>query len=471
MKHALRCAVLFCLLSVGLRPAAGQSVKTYNFSAAKFAIHPTKNILYATAPGLNSVIAIDTATLQVIGTRFTGSKPFGLSLSPDASRLYVANTGSQASAIAVIDTATFTALPAIPLTTTPLDIAAGNDNRLYISSGGDSFGSLLQVDAGTGVAAQFGSSYDNLLQISPDRNTLFTADEGLSPGTLMKYDVSTATPQPVWTNPFASLGSNGEDLKVSHDGSLIAYLCGSGNADGYDTALIRTSDMLVLGTLDTDPYPEHIAFSPDDRTAYTSDRLFSPYYVKVWDTTSFFSMGTIPTDGEAVEMAVDPSGRYLFVSFQDSVRVYRTGAVLSGKITLQGCVNPAQTLTLTLSPQGEFAFYTRQVTLAADGTFALPGIPYKAYDIRIKGAKWLAKTISVDATGGDVSGVTAMLLPGDINDDNRVDIADLGLLADAFNSTPARNNWNPNADLNCDGKVNISDLGLLADSFGRSGDP
>jgi hypothetical protein len=66
--------------------------------------------------------------------------------------------------------------------------------------------------------------------------------------------------------------------------------------------------------------------------------------------------------------------------------------------------------------------------------------------------------------------VNVTLLPGDIINDNRVNIFDLGLLADAFNSTPGTPKWNDNADLNCDGKVDIFDLGLLADTFGKQGD-
>jgi hypothetical protein len=67
--------------------------------------------------------------------------------------------------------------------------------------------------------------------------------------------------------------------------------------------------------------------------------------------------------------------------------------------------------------------------------------------------------------------VTATLSPGDVNHDNQVDIIDLGLLADAFGTTPASPRWNADADLNGDGSVDILDLGLLADNFGKSGDP
>jgi len=77
----------------------------------------------------------------------------------------------------------------------------------------------------------------------------------------------------------------------------------------------------------------------------------------------------------------------------------------------------------------------------------------------------------VDLSDGDVSGVTATLLPGDVNNDNSVDIADLSALADAFYTGPNDPFWNPQADLNCDGGVNITDLSLLADYFFTSGDP
>jgi len=57
---------------------------------------------------------------------------------------------------------------------------------------------------------------------------------------------------------------------------------------------------------------------------------------------------------------------------------------------------------------------------------------------------------------------------GDVNGDNRVNILDAIMLANAFNSEPSDPNWNPNADINGDGKVNILDCMVLANYFGRS---
>jgi photosystem II stability/assembly factor-like uncharacterized protein len=150
-----------------------------------------------------------------------------------------------------------------------------------------------------------------------------------------------------------------------------------------------------------------------------------------------------------------------------------TNAAVSGTVTLSGisATAQAQTLTFTFRP-ARGAPFTRTANILPDGRFMLSDIPPNTYDLAIKGAKWLQKVVTgLSVKGQTVSGVTATLLPGDINNDNKVSLADLGLLADAFDTTPADPDWNANADLNCDGKVDIIDLGLLTDSYGKNGDP
>jgi plastocyanin len=144
------------------------------------------------------------------------------------------------------------------------------------------------------------------------------------------------------------------------------------------------------------------------------------------------------------------------------------GSKISGQINLQSAVNAAQPITFEF--RGGAGVFTRTITLAADGSYSL-SMPPNATSLAIKGSKWLRKVITVDPSAGDATGVNVTLLPGDINNDNTVNIADLGMLADTFNLTPSSPKWNANADLNCDGVVNILDLGLLADNFGKSGDP
>ena len=53
----------------------------------------------------------------------------------------------------------------------------------------------------------------------------------------------------------------------------------------------------------------------------------------------------------------------------------------------------------------------------------------------------------------------------DLNNDGKIDIADISEAARAFGSYPGHPRWNPTDDINTDGRVNIIDLFLIAKSF------
>ena len=147
---------------------------------------------------------------------------------------------------------------------------------------------------------------------------------------------------------------------------------------------------------------------------------------------------------------------------------------VAGKITLQDVVNSAQTITMEFRPVDGTEPFDRTTTLDASGKYMIDNIPAKKYVVHIKGRKWLARNIVVDATSGNVDNAHALLRAGDVNDSsasfNAVDLDDLGDLANAFNTAPGDSLWNASADLNCDGSVDITDLGLLALNFNAVGD-
>jgi hypothetical protein len=55
-------------------------------------------------------------------------------------------------------------------------------------------------------------------------------------------------------------------------------------------------------------------------------------------------------------------------------------------------------------------------------------------------------------------------MPGDANEDTRVDVSDLGILAANY-GTRTEANWG-RGDFNEDGAVDVSDLGILAANYG-----
>jgi hypothetical protein len=58
-------------------------------------------------------------------------------------------------------------------------------------------------------------------------------------------------------------------------------------------------------------------------------------------------------------------------------------------------------------------------------------------------------------------------VPGDVNGDFKVTLADLVILATAYQSRPSQITWNANADIDGNGTVGLSDLVILAQHYGQ----
>ena len=150
-------------------------------------------------------------------------------------------------------------------------------------------------------------------------------------------------------------------------------------------------------------------------------------------------------------------------------------ATLTGYITLENLTLPIapHTLNLVFRPQDGSAGFVRSATLGPDGDFSIPDVPRKSYVVWVKAAKWLARTVAVDATNGDVTNISAFLPGGDSNNDNVVDISDFGALVNAWNSSAgsAGSGYNSNADFDEDGAVDIADFGILVNNYNQQGEP
>lgn len=315
------------LLTALLAPAAAADdlgvAATFPIQAHSFALHPTLPRLYVSVPAGNSVAVIDTESLTTLAVPFVGSAPRGLALSEDASRLYVATSG--ATSIAVLDTATLQLLAPLPLPVAPSDVEVGPQGRVFATPLAQS-GGIMQYDtvggsylgAFQGTASVYASG---LLEISPDRETLYFANRGLSPGTLAAFDVSSPTPVQLYQNAHGSLGSNGQDLSLSHNGRLISYACGGGNFS-YDIFVISTLTWGVHGSLACGPYPREITYAPNDRIAYV---VHTGGEIDRFDVQTFLPLAPIPTVGEATELVVEHTGRYVFAAFDTQLRAYKTG--------------------------------------------------------------------------------------------------------------------------------------------------
>jgi len=281
----------------------GDVVEQYSFRASAFVMSPTQPLMYATIPSQNSIAIINTNTLAA-STVFVGSRPTNLALSPHGTKAYVANSATNF--VVVFDTQTRTITNSFLLPEHPQDVVVGSHNRLWVL--GES--QIFQIDATTGAST--GPSiggfivYFGSLEISPDRNTLYYGQYGLSPTTMYKFDVSGMTPV---LRLETNTGDNGEDLTLSHNGSFICHT----NGAPYQIAKYRTSDFASVGAFDTGPYPTSLAFSPDDSTVYAS--VHTGGGIQVFNANTFLPLGTISGPELATKLAVDSTGRYLFAGY------------------------------------------------------------------------------------------------------------------------------------------------------------
>lgn len=179
---------------------------------------------------------------------------------------------------------------------------------------------------------------------------------------------------------------------------------------------------------------------------------------------------TITTGAVAADTAVTISATYGGTTINKVITVKRNVSV-AGKVSLESVVNSVQTMTFQFRPTDGSGNFNRVVNLNATGNYSLTNIPARQYVVWVKGAKWLANTMNVNATAGNVANANVSLAAADGNNDNVGDISDLLLVIASFNTASGGSGYNAAVDLNCDDKVDISDLLLLVSHYNQAGAP
>lgn len=150
---------------------------------------------------------------------------------------------------------------------------------------------------------------------------------------------------------------------------------------------------------------------------------------------------------------VDSANTSITTVTQDAQLLVGTPIKLVGQVQRQGATDHSG-ITITSA--------TQQVTTTADGRFSFDGLT--PYVLTLTAPKYLRMVVQGEAASAELTTVDVgliTLLAGDLNQDGKIDIFDISLLGNQYNSSEV------DSDLTGDGKVDIFDLSLAAANFGQ----
>ncbi|MBE8594743.1 YncE family protein, partial [Pseudomonas sp. MAFF 301449] len=292
----------------------------------------------------------------IVGTITVGMEPTYLALSPDNTRLYVANVRSLT--MSIVDTTTLTVITHINLQSTPTGLAVDSSGeRIYVATSDrqvrafDSDYFQVIASAGT-LPSQSGPTanaagnrlymgiwwYSHPEDPRPAQYLVLTWNTSLEPiGTA--YQNSSTPPTAITTNLLGNrlyvtgsnqtivydqatttrLGTYSNQASTNalaynpHEESLYVAVIGANNASGFINILDTRNDALTLyKSLPGFNRPWAVAFNPITERAYVTEN--SGNTVKVIDTSSREVITTISPFDQPKGIVVTTDGQRMFVA-------------------------------------------------------------------------------------------------------------------------------------------------------------
>jgi YVTN family beta-propeller protein len=239
---------------------------------------------YVTNSGSNTVSVIDAATNTVTATVDIGDVSDGVAISPDGTKVYVANFGSSHT-VTIINTATNRITATVPVRGCPLDVAVTPDGRkLYVTMRND-------VDI---------YSHDKVIIIDSTTNRV-TA-------TLTISDMQFAA-----------------GLAISPDGRKL-YVTGTNEDGGSGVYVVDTATNRVTSDMPVSRGPSGIAVTPNGKQLFVP--TFDPLAgVDLLNTATNRYVTTIRYSGESqyYGIAINPAGTKAYVTELTGVSIIDIG--------------------------------------------------------------------------------------------------------------------------------------------------
>ena len=281
------------LYSIALVSAAMILMLLSTAGAAPFA--------YITNINDNTVSVIDTATNNITATVTVGSYPFGVAAT--GSNVYVTNYYS--GTVSVINTttnsvtATVDGVGGLGVTVSP------DGSNIYVANTGFSLngGSVAVINTTTNsiTATMNGFFFPSGIAITPDRKKVYVAN--YANGNVSVIDTATNN---ITAN--VTVGGIPWGVAIAPDGSNV-YVANR----GWDiVSVINTTNNSIIATVNGLNSPYGIAVSPDGSTLYVTN--YGSTTVSVINTTTNRIAATVDVGLAPMGVAVTPDGKKVYVA-------------------------------------------------------------------------------------------------------------------------------------------------------------
>jgi len=301
-----------------------------------------------------TVNVINTQTGAVVAANLpVGTSPAGVAISPDGSKVYVANTGS--SSISVIDIATNTVTTTIAGGSKPYSLVVTPDgSRIYASDLGNNSVTVINTATGQiiGNPIKVGNQPENIC-VTPDGNTVYvinSVDGTVSViSTLVNAVIATIT----------NVNSPG-NMCISRDGKQLYVTNGALNT----VSVISTATNTITATIPVGYEPFGIAISPDGGRLYVCNINNSTVSIINTATNTVFVSVGVNSGQNGIAVSSDGRRVYLLSSVSQTMSVIdaSTNTVTSFPVSIglgsydnfvspgSTCSGPTKTFTITVNP-------------------------------------------------------------------------------------------------------------------------
>ena len=274
--------------------------------------------------GSNSVSVIDISSNTVVATVAVGSQPNAVAITPDGTRVYVANCGGD---VFVIATSSNTVVAKVVVGGCPYGVAITPDGtRAYVARDNANSVWVIDTSSNTVVAKMSVVATPGAVAITPDGTRAYVASVGTLnvSGAVSVIDTSRNTV--VATVGLGGIGSAPVGVVITPDGTR-AYVP---NAGGY-VSVIDTSSNTVVTTVGVQGIGNSqvgVAITPDGTRAYVvtyGSGGAGP--VAVIDTSSNTVVAEVDVGIGPTGVAIAPDGTRAYVTIATNLTGNGAGAV------------------------------------------------------------------------------------------------------------------------------------------------